>query len=105
VAGLSGFLFLSDTITPTDGARDVLAPFWTHPAAQDIALVAIGLDQSSSGGVFRTDGPNVLSGLGQPFPGGGGYIYLSSLNDIRAFRVQAAAAGTVNLRATAYRVS
>lgn len=98
------FLFVSDTITDSDGARDVLRDIWQHPQADELAYVQVGLSPASAAGVYRSDGPTVTNNVGNPIPAGGAYLYLYSVLEVRQFRIQATTAGaTMILTATAYR--
>ena len=96
-------LFVSDTVTDTDGGRDILRDFWQHPNADDITMVQLSLSPAASAGVYRSDGPGVTNGVGQFIPAGGAVLYLQSLAEVRNFRIQATGVGnTMPLAATAF---
>lgn len=95
-------LFLSDTVTDTDGARDLLATFWQHPDSDRIAMVQVSISPAAAAGVYRTDGPGVQGGVGNFIPAGGGVLYLFSISEVRNFRMQANAGLTMPFAASAF---
>lgn len=96
-------LFVNDTITETDGARDVLRDIWQHPDSGRIQYVQVGFSPASAAGVYRTDGPGVQNSVGQPIPAGGAVLYLQSATEVRQLRVQCTTPGsTMILTATAF---
>jgi hypothetical protein len=84
--------FINDTITDTDGARDLLRQFWQRSDAEKIAFCQVSFPLAASAGVYRTDGPGVTNGVGNFLAAGGGVLYLQSLQEIRNFRAQATGA-------------
>jgi hypothetical protein len=93
------------TITPTDGARsDVLAQLWNRSDIDSMVLCVVGVFSTSSAGSYSATGRNITTAdPGLPFPAGGVYINLFSPQDVKNFRIQAAAGGTVTLVGVAYR--
>jgi len=86
-------LFVSDTVTDTDGARDLLRDLWQHPDSDRIVMVQVSISPSASAGVYRTDGPGVQNGVGNFLPAGGGVLYMFSIGEVRNFRMQATGVG------------
>lgn len=85
--------FLNDTVTDSDGARDLLRTFWQRPDADRIRMVQITLSPAAAQGVYRSDGPGVQNGIGNYLAAGGGVLYLLSLSEVRYFRMQATTPG------------
>lgn len=96
-------LFLNDTVTETDGSRDLLQTFWQGADADRLVMVQISISPAAAAGVYRTDGPGVTNNVGQYIPAGGGVLYLFSLSEVRYFRMQAATpGGTMPFAATGF---
>lgn len=97
---------LNQAFSDSSGSTDFLSSFWQHPSSRLLMLVAIGIDPTSSAGVWRSDGPNITGALdGLPFAAGGGYIYLYSAEEVKFFRIRTAAAGAGAFSAVAYRMA
>lgn len=95
--------FVNDTITDTDGARDVLRQFWQRPDSDRIAFAQVSFPAAASAGVYRTDGPGVTNGVGNFLAAGGGVLYLQSIAEVRNFRAQATGVGnTMPMSATLF---
>lgn len=93
------------TVSDTDGARDnILSQLWNRADADTMILVVVGAFPTSSAGSFSTTGRNITpTDPGLPFPAGGIYINIFNIQDVKNFRMQAAAGGTITLVAVAYR--
>ncbi len=93
------------TVTDADGAVETfLQQLWNRPDAVNMVLAVIGLFPTSSAGSYSTTGRNITpTDPGLPFPAGGIYINVFTPQDLRNFRIQAAAGGTITLVAVGYR--
>lgn len=93
------------TVTDTDGAVPTfLQELWNRPDIANMVLAIVGVYPMSSGGSYSTTGRNITpTDPGLPFPAGGLYINIFTPQDLRNFRMQATAGGTVMLVCTAFR--
>jgi len=93
------------TVADTDGARnDFLAAIWNRADIDSLVLCVIGIFSTSSAGSWSSTGRGITAtDPGLPFPAGGAYINLFSAQDVKNFRIQATAGGSLTLVATAYR--
>lgn len=93
------------TVSDTDGGNpNFLSAIWTRSDIDSLVLCVVGIFPTSSAGSCSATGRNITAtDPGLPFPAGGAYFNLFSPQDVRNFRIQAAAGGTITLVATAYR--
>ena len=93
------------TVSDSDGARDnVLQQLWNRADADTMVLAIVGVFPTSSAGSYSTTGRNIIAtDPGLPFPAGGIYINIFNVQDVKNFRVQAAAGGIITLVGVAYR--
>lgn len=92
------------TAHDSDGAVDnFLAAIWNRSDIDTMAYTVVGVFPTSSSGSYSSLGSITASQPGTPFPAGGLYIYLLTPQDVRNFRIQAVAGGTVTFTGVAYR--
>lgn len=93
------------TVNDAAGARDdFLSALWNRSDAGTIRFVQVGLYPASSAGSYSTTGRNITAAdPGTPLPAGGAYLYITNLQDLRNFRIQASTGGTITLVGVAYR--
>lgn len=93
------------TVTDASGAfGDFLQQLWNRSDADNMVLAVVGIFPTSSAGSYTTTGRNITAtDPGLPFPAGGAYINIFSVQDLKNFRIQAATGGTITLVGVAYR--
>lgn len=93
------------TVSDADGGRpDLLQEIWNRGDIDNLVLCVVGVFPTSSGGSYSLTGRTITpTDPGMPFPAGGVWFNIMSAQDVRNFRMQATAGGTVTLVAVGYR--
>lgn len=93
------------TATDTSGnVGNFLEELWNRSDRDTLVLAVIGLFPTSSSGSYSSTGRNITAtDPGLPIPAGGLYINIFTVEDLRNFRIQASAGGTMTFVGVGFR--